>query len=53
MLCFLEVFNTETVAQGQAVARLNILAFAFLPLSFVSVSISSPTLAGSLQLIRI
>ncbi|KAL4999786.1 hypothetical protein BDV10DRAFT_183934 [Aspergillus recurvatus] len=30
------VFNTETVAQGQAVARLNILAFAFLPLSFVS-----------------
>ncbi|KAL4813130.1 hypothetical protein BDW67DRAFT_187984 [Aspergillus spinulosporus] len=30
------VFNTETVAQGQAVARLNMLAFAFLPLSFVS-----------------
>ncbi|KAL3434358.1 hypothetical protein BDV09DRAFT_204716 [Aspergillus tetrazonus] len=30
------VFNTETVAQGQAVARLNIMAFAFLPLSFVS-----------------
>ncbi|KAL5044376.1 hypothetical protein BDW71DRAFT_209380 [Aspergillus fruticulosus] len=30
------VFNTETVAQGQAVARLNVLAFAFLPLSFVS-----------------
>ncbi|KAL4901984.1 hypothetical protein BDW74DRAFT_181141 [Aspergillus multicolor] len=30
------VFNTETVAQGLAVARLNILAFAFLPLSFVA-----------------
>ncbi|KAJ6092720.1 hypothetical protein N7486_008009 [Penicillium sp. IBT 16267x] len=30
------VFNTETVAQGQAVARLNLLAFAFLPLSFVT-----------------
>ncbi|KAJ5762010.1 uncharacterized protein N7511_005392 [Penicillium nucicola] len=30
------VFNTETVTQGQAVARLNVLAFAFLPLSFVS-----------------
>ncbi|KAL4879842.1 hypothetical protein BJY04DRAFT_208361 [Aspergillus karnatakaensis] len=30
------VFNTETVTQGQAVARLNMLAFAFLPLSFVA-----------------
>ncbi|KAL2833888.1 hypothetical protein BDW59DRAFT_156689 [Aspergillus cavernicola] len=30
------VFNTETVTQGLAVARLNYLAFAFLPLSFVA-----------------
>jgi hypothetical protein len=29
-------FNLETVAQGQAVARLNALAFIFLPLSFVA-----------------
>ncbi|OOQ87234.1 hypothetical protein PEBR_18167 [Penicillium brasilianum] len=30
------VFSIETMAQGQAVARLNILAFAFLPLSWVA-----------------
>ncbi|KAF2271702.1 uncharacterized protein EI97DRAFT_470971 [Westerdykella ornata] len=29
-------FNTETVSQGQAVARLNALAFGFLPLSWVA-----------------
>ncbi|KAF2683459.1 hypothetical protein K458DRAFT_432248 [Lentithecium fluviatile CBS 122367] len=29
-------FNTEMVSQGQAVARLNFLAFIFLPLSFVA-----------------
>jgi hypothetical protein len=34
------VFNVETVVQTQAVARLNLLAFAFLPLSFVSVSLT-------------
>ena len=33
-----QAFNLETVAQGQAVARLNALAFIFLPLSFVAVS---------------
>jgi hypothetical protein len=34
----IQAFNLETVAQGQAVARLNALAFIFLPLSFVAVS---------------
>ncbi|CZR58145.1 uncharacterized protein PAC_08036 [Phialocephala subalpina] len=29
-------FNLETIIQGQAVARLNALAFIFLPLSFVA-----------------
>ncbi|KAF2006245.1 hypothetical protein P154DRAFT_559354 [Amniculicola lignicola CBS 123094] len=29
-------FNTEMVSQGQSVARLNTLAFAFLPLSYVA-----------------
>lgn len=33
-----QAFNLETVIQGQAVARLNALAFVFLPLSFVAVS---------------
>ncbi|KAF2808065.1 uncharacterized protein BDZ99DRAFT_72226 [Mytilinidion resinicola] len=29
-------FNTETMMQGQTMARLNVLAFAFLPMSFVA-----------------
>lgn len=32
-----KAFNTEMVSQGQAVGRLNSLALAFLPLSFVAV----------------
>ncbi len=32
-----KAFNIETVTQGQAVARLNIVAIVFLPLSFVAV----------------
>jgi hypothetical protein len=35
-----KAFNLETVAQGQAVGRLNALALIFLPLSYVAVSAS-------------
>jgi hypothetical protein len=42
-LILLKAFNLETIHQGQAVARLNALAFTFLPLSFVAVSLPTPS----------
>ncbi|RDW56703.1 hypothetical protein BP6252_14024 [Coleophoma cylindrospora] len=39
-------FNTETVLQGNAVARINALAFIFLPLSFVASIFGMTTFSG-------
>lgn len=44
MLTVFKAFSTEMVCQGQDVARLNYLAFVFIPLSFVVVCPRSQSL---------